>query len=95
MAIETTVFTFKLFISYEEQVKNCNSPEVVEFHKKSGLNPIYREKSLTNPDEAIVIHQCEEGVAVKVFNDPEARAKIEENGRKMGPKPIQKRSEVD
>ena len=81
MTIETTVFTFKLSISYEDWVKNCNSPEVVEFHKKSGLNPIFRGKSLTNPDEAIVIHQCEEGVAVKVFNDPEARAKIEENGR--------------
>ena len=71
MNIETTVFTFKLSNTFEEWVKTFDSPEIDAFHKKVGLTPLYRGKSLINPKEVIVIHQAEEGVPKHIFYDPE------------------------
>ena len=71
MTIETTVFTFKISNTFDEWVKMFDSPETIEFHKKVGLTPLYRGKSLIDPIEVIVIHQAEEGVAKHVFSDPE------------------------
>ncbi len=48
-----------------------DSLEIDAFHKKVGLTPLYRGKSLINPKEVIVFHQAEEGVAKDVFSDPE------------------------
>ena len=70
MTIETTVFTFKISNTFEEWVKMFDSLETTEFHKKVGLTPIYRGKSIIDPIEVIVIHQAEEGVAKHVFSDP-------------------------
>ena len=70
MTIETTVFTFKLSNTFEEWVKMFDSPEIDAFHKKVGLTPLYRGKSLIDPKEVIVIHQAEEDVAKRVFSDP-------------------------
>ena len=67
MTIETTVFTFKISNTFEEWVKMFDSPETIEFHKKVGLTPLYRGKSLIDPIEVIVIHQGEEGVAKHIF----------------------------
>ena len=59
MTIETTVFTFKISNSFEEWVRIFDSPEIDEFHKSVGLSPLYRGKSLTDPQEVIVIHQAD------------------------------------
>ena len=59
MTIETTVFTFKISNTFEEWVKMFDSPETTEFHKKVGLTPLYRCKSIIDPIEFIVIHQAE------------------------------------
>ena len=80
MTIETTVFTFKISNTFEEWVKIFDSPETIEFHKKVGLTPLYRGKSLIDPIEVIVIHQAEEGVAKHVFSDPETIKNIEASG---------------
>ena len=63
MTIETTVFTFQISNTFEEWAKIFDSPEIDEFHKTVGLSPLYRGKGLTDPNEVIVIHQAEEGVA--------------------------------
>jgi len=80
MTIETTVFTFKISNTFDEWVKMFDSFETSEFHKKVGLTPLYRGKSLIDPIEVIVIHQAEEGVAKHVFSDPEIIKNIEASG---------------
>ena len=59
MINETTVFTFKISNTFEEWVKLFDSPKTTEFHKKVGLTPLYRCKSIIDPIEVIVIHQAE------------------------------------
>ena len=80
MTIETTVFTFQLSNTFEEWVKMFDSPEIDAFHNTVGLTPLYRGKSLIDPKEVIVIHQAEEGVAKRVFSDPETIKNIEAGG---------------
>ena len=80
MTIETSVFTFRISNKFEEWVKLFDSPEIDEFHKKVGLTPLYRGKSLIDSKEVIVIHQAQEGVAKHVFSDPEIIKKIEAGG---------------
>ena len=80
MTIETTVFTFKISNSFEEWVRIFDSPEIDEFHKSVGLSPLYRGTSLTDPQEVIVIHQADEGLAKHVFSDPETIKNIEAGG---------------
>jgi len=80
MTIETSVFTFKISNTFEEWSKVFDSSEIDEFHKSAGLSPLYRGKSLTDPQEVIVIHQAEEGVAKHIFSDPEIIKKIEAGG---------------
>ena len=80
MTIETTVFTFKISNSFEEWVRIFDSPEIDEFHKSVGLSPLFRGKSLTDPQEVIVIHQADEGLAKHVFSDPETIKNIEAGG---------------
>ena len=71
MTKETTVFTFKISNTFKEWVKIFDSPEIGEFHKSVGLTPLYRGKGLTDPNEVIVIHRAEEGVAKNIFSDPD------------------------
>ena len=80
MTTETTVFTFQLSNTFEEWVEIFDSPQIDAFHKTVGLAPLYRGKSLIDPKEVIVIHQAEEGVAKRVFSDPETIKNIEAGG---------------
>ena len=80
MSIETTIFTFKISNTFEEWVKMFDSTEIDEFHKSVGLSPLYRGKSLNDPQEVVVIHQADEGVAKHIFSDPETIKNIEAGG---------------
>ena len=80
MSTETTVFTFRISNTFEEWVKVFDSKEIDEFHKNVGIKPVYRGKSITDPQEVIVIHQAEEGVVKHVFSDPETIKNIENSG---------------
>ena len=80
MTIETSVFTFKITNTFEEQSEIFDSKEIEEFHNRVGLTPLYRGKGLTDPKEVIVIHQAEEGVAKHIFSDPETIKNIEAGG---------------
>ena len=80
MSTETTVFTFRISNTFEEWAKVFDSKEIDEFHKNVGIKPIYRGKSITDPQEVIVIHQAEEGVVKHVFSDPETIKNIENSG---------------
>ena len=80
MTLETTIFTFKISNTFEEWFEIFDSPEIDEFHKSSGLTPLFRGRGLTDPKEVIVIHQAEEGKAKKIFSDPKTIKNIEAGG---------------
>ena len=80
MTTETTVFKFNISNKFEEWAEIFDSKETQEFHKSVGIKPLFRGKSITDPQEVIVIHQAEEGVVKHVFSDPETIKIIEKSG---------------
>ena len=67
MALETTVFTFKISVPFSEWVKGFDSPEAAKMHESSGVTTLYRGISKNDPSSAVVVHQGEEGAAIKMF----------------------------
>ena len=67
MALETTIFTFKISVPFEEWTKGFDSPEADQMHKATGVIPLYRGVSKEDPQSVVVIHQGEEGAAKKMF----------------------------
>ncbi len=67
MALETTVFTFKISVPFAEWAKGFDSPEAEQMHKATGVRPLFRGVSKDDPSSVVVIHQGEEGAALKMF----------------------------
>ena len=67
MALETTVFTFKISVPFADWAKGFDSPEVVAMHEANSIKPLYRGVSKDDPESVVVIHQAEEGVAKAFF----------------------------
>ena len=67
MALETTVFTFKISVPFKEWAKGFDSPEADQMHKANGITPLYRGVSKNDPESVVVIHQGEEGAAKEMF----------------------------
>ena len=42
MAQETTVFTFKISVSFADWAKGFDSPEVFAMHEANAIKPLYR-----------------------------------------------------
>ena len=67
MAQETTIFTFKISVSFEEWAKTFDGPDVMGLHKANAVTPLYRGVSKDDPQAVVVVHQAEEGVAKAMF----------------------------
>ena len=67
MALETTVFTFKISVPFVNWAKGFDSPEVVAMHEANEIKPLYRGVSKDNPESVVLINQAEEGVAKAFF----------------------------
>ncbi len=80
MAIETTVFDFKISKSFEEWSAVYDSQQNRAMLKAGGITSLYRGLSLEDPTRVIVVFQAEEGVAMGMWNDPEAKRMIESSG---------------
>ena len=78
MALETTVFTFKISVPFADWAKGFDSPEVVAMHEANSIKPLYRGVSKDDPQSVVVVHQAEEGVAKAMFEG--AREPIEAGG---------------
>ena len=78
MTLETTIFTFKISVPFEEWAKGFDSPEVEAMHKANSVKPLYRGVSKDDTQSVVVIHQAEEGVAKAMFEG--ARDRIEAGG---------------
>ena len=64
MSIETTVFTFKINVPYEEWAAVYDSDENIQMNKERG----------------ILIEQGEEGKSIAMFEDPVLKPLIESAG---------------
>ena len=80
MTIETTIFNYKISNKFEDWPKIFDSSKIDEFHKSERLSILFREKFLTDPQEAIVIDQAEEGIAKYIFSNAEKIKRIEGGG---------------
>ena len=78
MALETTVFTFKISVPFTDWAKGFDSADVVAMHEANAIKPLYRGVCKDDPESVVVIHQAEEGVAIKMFEG--AREPIEAGG---------------
>ena len=78
MSLETTIFTFKISVPFEEWAKGFDSPDVCALHKANAVTPLYRGVSKDDPELVVVIHQAEEGI-VKAFFE-ESREAVEATG---------------
>ncbi len=63
MALETTIFTFMISVSFEEWAKGFDSQDLEAMNKANAVTPLYRGVSKDDPQLVVVVHQAEEGVA--------------------------------
>ena len=80
MATETTVFDFKISKTFEEWAAVYDSEENKAMPKAGGISSLYRGLNKEDSSRAIVIFQAEEGGAMGMWNDPEAKVMIESSG---------------
>ena len=78
MTLETTIFTFKTPVRFEEWAKGFDSPEVEAMQKANLFTPLYRGVSKDDSQSVVIVHQAEEGVAKAMFEG--AREPIEAAG---------------
>ncbi len=80
MALETTVFDFKINKSFEDWAAVYDSAENRAMLKAGGITSLYRGLNKGNSSRAFVVFQAEEGVAMGMWKDPEAKVMIESSG---------------
>ena len=80
MSIETTFFDFKISTTFEEWAAVYDSEENKAMLKAGGIISLYRGRNKEDSSRAIVIFQAEEGVAMGMWKNPEAKTMIESSG---------------
>jgi len=80
MSLETTVFTFKINVPYEEWAAVYESEENIQMMKELGIICLYKGLNKDDPTSVIIIEQGEEGKSIAMFKDPEVKPLIESAG---------------
>ncbi|WP_269605984.1 DUF3764 family protein [Prochlorococcus marinus] len=80
MALETTVFSFKISVPFEQWAAVYDIEENKQLMKEEKVVCIYRERKKEDPSSAVVIEQAEEGKSIAMFSNPEVRTLIEDAG---------------
>ena len=80
MAIERTIFDFKISKPFSEWASVFDSEENNLMLNEGGVTSIYRGINKKDPQRAVVVFQAKEGVALKIWADPNAKEMIESNG---------------
>ncbi len=80
MARETTIFDFKMSKTFQEWTAIYDSRENKAMLKAAGITSLYRGVNKEDSSRAIVIFQAEEGVAMGMWKDPDAKVIIESSG---------------
>ena len=77
MSLETTVFTFKISVPFEEWAAIYDSQENMQMNKERGIICLYKGVERDDPTSVILIEQGEEGKSIAMFKDPEVKLLIE------------------
>ena len=80
MSIETTVFTFKINVPYEEWAVIYDSDENIQLNRERGIVCLYKGVKKADPPSVILIEQGEEGKSIAMFEDPAVKPLIESAG---------------
>ena len=80
MNLETTVFTFKISVPFEEWVAVYESEENIKMNKDRGIICLYKGVMKNDPTSVILIEQGEEGKSIAMFKDPAVKPLIESAG---------------
>tara|TARA_B100000214_G_scaffold82024_1_gene55658 strand:+ start:393 stop:680 length:288 start_codon:yes stop_codon:yes gene_type:complete len=82
VALETTVFSFKISVPFEQWAVVHNNEENKPLMKEEEkIVCLYRRVIKDDPSSAIVMDQAEEGESIAMFSSPEIRSLIEETGQ--------------
>ena len=80
MSLETTVFTFKISVPFEEWAAVYDSEENIKMNKARGIICLYKGVNKDDPTSVILIEQGEEGKSIAMFKDPAVKPLIESAG---------------
>jgi len=80
VALETTLFSFKISVPFEQWATVYDSEENKQLMKEEKIVCLYRGVKKEEPSSAVVIEQAEEGKSIAMFSNPEVRPLIEEAG---------------
>ena len=80
MSLETTVFTFKISVPFEEWAAVYDSEENIQMNKERGIICLYKGVKKDDPTSIILIEQGEESESKVMFEDPEVKPLIEGAG---------------
>ena len=80
MSLETTVFTFKISVPFQEWAAVYDSQENIQMNKESGIICLYKGVKKDDPTSVILIEQGEEGKSIAMFEDAAVKTLIENAG---------------
>ena len=80
MALETTVFSFKISVPFEQWEDVYDSEENKQLMKEEKIVFLYRGVKKEDTSSAVVIEPAEEGKSIAMFSNPEVKPLIEEAG---------------
>ena len=80
MSLETTVFTFKISVPFEEWAAVYDSQENIQMNNERGIICLYKGIKKDDPTNVILIEQGEEGKSIAMFKDPAVKPLIESAG---------------
>ena len=80
MSLETTVFTFKISVPFEEWAAVYDSEENIRMNSESGIISLFKGLKKDEPTSVILIEQGEEGKSKAMFEDPAVKPLIEGAG---------------
>ena len=68
MALETTVFNFKISVPFEQLAAVYDREENKQLMKEEKIDCLYRGIKTENPSSAVVIEQAEEGKSIAILS---------------------------
>jgi len=80
MSLETTVFTFKISVPFDEWAVVYDRKENIQMNKERGIVCLYKGVKKDDPTSVILIEQGEEGKSIAMFEDLAVNPLIESAG---------------
>ena len=80
MALDTTAFNFKIYVTFEKLAAVHDTKEIKQLMKNEKIFCPYIEVKKEDPSNAVVIEQAEKSKSIAMFSNLEGRPLIQEAG---------------